>query len=79
MPSSTTASALGPAPHTKYVTPHCAPRCQVYCNYPDGTLRDWPSAYWASNLGRLVGLKQEWDPADVFSFPQSIPQHVPSV
>ena len=52
----------------------------MYCNYPDGLLDgkagapDFKDAYWASNLGRLQALKAQFDPDDVFTFPQSIPK-----
>lgn len=61
--------------YEKYYKPHCpADGCAVYCNYPDGSLSDFPSRYWGPNANRLSVLKQKWDPEKVFdSYPQSIP------
>ncbi|KAJ7541968.1 hypothetical protein O6H91_10G083400 [Diphasiastrum complanatum] len=44
---------------------------EAYQNYID---RDMPlSAYYGSNLNRLITIKKSWDPTNVFNFPQSIP------
>ncbi|KAJ7520582.1 hypothetical protein O6H91_19G011700 [Diphasiastrum complanatum] len=44
---------------------------EAYQNYID---RDMPlSAYYGSNLNRLITVKRSWDPTNVFNFPQSIP------
>lgn len=57
----------------KHVWPSCSPNCQVYCNYPDMSIPDYPRAYWAGNLDRLRTLKRKFDPDEMFSFAQSIP------
>ncbi len=45
----------------------------AYCNYCDSAIRDWPRAYFESNLPRLIRVKQKYDPENLFSFEQSIP------
>jgi FAD/FMN-containing dehydrogenase len=45
----------------------------VYPNYPDADLPDWAQAYYGANLPRLRRIKSHYDPADVFSFAQSVP------
>lgn len=44
-----------------------------YVNWPDRLIRDWPKAYYGENLKRLREVKTEYDPFNVFTFPQSIP------
>lgn len=46
---------------------------QVYVNQPDITLTDYLQKYYDGNLPRLVQTKQQYDPTNVFSYPQSIP------
>lgn len=44
-----------------------------YVNFPDLLIKDWPEAYYGRNLRRLQEVKTEYDPLNVFHFPQSIP------
>jgi hypothetical protein len=49
------------------------PQSGAYQNYIDPTLSDWKTAYYGSNLQKLVQIKAKYDPRNTFSFPQSIP------
>jgi FAD/FMN-containing dehydrogenase len=45
----------------------------VYPNFPDPDLDDWAGAYHGPNLERLMHVKAEYDPGNVFRFAQSVP------
>jgi FAD/FMN-containing dehydrogenase len=45
---------------------------EVYQNYADEQLDDWPTAYYGANYPRLQRIKQRYDPTDFFHHPQSI-------
>ena len=44
-----------------------------YVNYCDLDLPDYPDAYWGDNLARLMAIKQQYDPQNLFRHAQSVP------
>jgi FAD binding domain-containing protein/berberine-like enzyme len=52
------------------------PATGAYQNYIDPNLVDWKSAYYGSNLERLVAIKGKYDPDDRLVFAQSIPRTI---
>lgn len=44
---------------------------QAYQNYTDPALRDWRRAYYGANIGRLVKVKETYDPGRLFRHAQA--------
>jgi FAD/FMN-containing dehydrogenase len=51
---------------------------ESYQNFIDAGQTDWPRAYHGTNLERLVGIKKQYDPTNVFTFAQGIPTRMPA-
>ena len=51
---------------------HAAGSGGSYPNYPDAGLEDWALAYYGANLGRLLTIKDVYDPERVFDFEQGL-------
>ena len=58
--------------NTLYGAVHPHASGQAYQNYADPTLTNWQTAYYGANYGRLSQTKLEYDPHQVFTFPQAI-------
>ena len=48
-----------------------------YVNYCDLDLPDYATAYWRGNLARLVAVKRQYDPGNLFHHAQSVPVSLP--
>jgi hypothetical protein len=51
--------------------PHMPGYC--YVNYCDLDLQNYAQAYWGDNLARLMAVKAEYDPQNLFHHAQSVP------
>lgn len=46
----------------------------AYVNYCDSRIEHWPRDYYGGNLKRLLAIKRQWDPKNIFRFPQGLSQ-----
>jgi FAD/FMN-containing dehydrogenase len=46
---------------------------RVFPNFADPDLEHWAAAYYGSNYDRLVRVKAQYDPSNLFQFQQSLP------
>lgn len=53
------------------VEPHTP--AESYQNFPNRLIDDWPAQYYAENWDRLIDVKTDVDPENLFNNPQSIP------
>jgi FAD/FMN-containing dehydrogenase len=44
----------------------------AYVNYADRTIVDYPAAYCGANYPRLQAVKRQYDPHELFTFPQAV-------
>ncbi len=44
----------------------------AYVNYADPTITDYGDAYWGANYPRLQQIKRQYDPDQLFTFPQAV-------
>jgi len=44
----------------------------AYVNYCDGSIADWADAYYGNNLSHLLTVKRQWDPGNLFRYPQGL-------
>jgi FAD/FMN-containing dehydrogenase len=44
----------------------------AYVNYADASIVDYPTAYWPGTYARLQQVKQQYDPGELFTFPQAV-------
>lgn len=49
---------------------------ESYQNFPNRSLRDWKTQYYAENFPRLVDVKARFDKGNLFQNPQSIPVRI---
>lgn len=45
---------------------------RTYPNFPNPDLADWAESYHGTNYTRLLAIKREYDPENIFSFQQSL-------
>ena len=43
-----------------------------YRNYPDINFKNWPQAYYGDHYAALQKVKQQYDPENIFQYPQAI-------
>ena len=46
---------------------------ESYQNFPNRLIKDWQQQYHAENFGRLIEVKEKYDPGNLFNNAQSIP------
>jgi FAD/FMN-containing dehydrogenase len=44
----------------------------AYVNYADPTITDYGAAYWPTSYSRLQQIKKQYDPGELFTFPQAV-------
>jgi len=44
----------------------------AYVNYADPAIIDYGAAYWGANYSRLQAVKRDYDPSELFTFPQAV-------
>jgi hypothetical protein len=72
---SVTKAAVHQAATRSWASVHAWGSGRVFQNFADPELEHWGEAYYGPNYHRLVRVKAQYDPSNLFQFQQSLPAH----